>query len=866
MSAHSLSLPRRRARIQIVAALAAIALLVPVTSTEAQASITADVDLRVVASGLSLAVDLAAPPGDDRLFVVEKVGRIRIIKNGNMLATPFLDITGPVRSSANEQGLLGLAFPDDYAQTGLFYVHYTSDAGSGDTAIAEYQVSANPDVADASSGRILFTTNQPNTNHNGGSIQIGPDGYLYAGLGDGGGGGDPGEHGQNINTTLGSIIRLDPATGDAAPGNPFVDAPGADEIWHYGLRNPWRFSFDRATGDMYIGDVGQGAREEIDVAPAGANGLNFGWDAYEGTRCFEGPCETAGKTFPVVEYSHRSGGACGGSVTGGYVYRGNELPWLRGHYFYADWCHGDLKSFRLKNGNARDKTNWSDILGAPGFITAFGEDGFGELYMLAQGNVYRFSSERTPECDFNGDGFADVPVGIPGESHSGAANAGRVLVIAGKGAPIDPTDDTNYRQGGNGLPGTPGVGENFGAALACGNFDGDGYWDLAIGVPGEGGGAVQVLYGSPSGLTEAGADTFTQVSLGIGAEGATDKFGFALDAGDMNRDGYDDLAVGAPGDNEAGAVDSGSVTAIFGSAAGLSAAGAKLLHQSSQGIVDSAAAAENLGYSVAVGDVDGDGFADVAAGVPGERVGGQQGAGAVAVIFGQKLGLGPRDLLVHRDKPGIRGAPGVDAAFGSEVEIGRFDNDGFDDLAVGVSRGNGSGAVQVIYGADGGLSTRDAVYRQGLGDIGGAGEPADGFGGSLAAGDSNGDAFDELAIGVAGEDHSGVANAGLVIVLSGTPTGLDGAGHTTWHQEVSGIKGVAQQDDGFGAAVRFLDTRGDGRLDLIVGSPQSQRGGEVNWFRGLLAGLTKVGDKRWTQNTTGVIGDSEAGDFFGGAL
>ncbi len=863
------SKPSRRAgvaRVNLVAVLAALAVLVPITQSEASASITEDVDLAVVASGLSLAVDLAAPPGDDRLFVVEKVGRIRIIKNGNVLSTPFLDITGPVRSSANEQGLLGLAFPADYAETGLFYVHYTSDAGSGDTAIAEYKVSADPDVADAASGRILFTRDQPNTNHNGGGIHVGPDGYLYASLGDGGGGGDPGEHGQNINTTLGTIIRLDPATGEAAPGNPFIDAAGADEIWAYGLRNPWRFSFDRATGDIYIGDVGQGALEEIDVAPAGDGGLNFGWDAYEGTNCFEGPCDTAGKVFPVLEYGHRSGGACGGSVTGGYVYRGNELPWLRGHYFYADWCHGDLKSFRLHNGKAKDRTNWSDILGAPGFITAFGEDGFGELHMLAQGNVYKFTSERGPECDFNGDGYADVPVGIPGESHSGAKSAGRVMVFWGKAGPIDPTVNSNYRQGGNGLPGAPEENEEFGAALACGNFNGDAYWDLAIGVPGEGGGAVQVLYGGAGGLATTGSDTWTQVNLGVGAEGAADAFGFALDAGDINRDGYDDLAVGAPGDNEAGASSSGTVTAIFGSSSGLATAGARLLHQSSQGIVNTAAENENMGYSVAVGDVDGDGFADVAAGVPGEAVGGKAGAGAVAVIFGQKSGLGPRDTLVHRNKAGIRGAPGTGAAFGQEVEIGRFDNNGFDDLAVGVAGRNGSGAVQVIYGNVGGLSARDQVFRQGIDGLSDTSEPGDGFGASLAAGDTDGDGFDELAIGAPGEDHSAVTNGGIVSVVPGAPAGLDVAGHTTWHQEIEGIKGVAQRNDAFGASLRLLDTRGDGRLDLIVGSPQRNRGGEVNWFRGLAAGLTVVGDRRWTQNSPGVVGDSEKLDFFGGAL
>ena len=206
------------------------------------------------------------------------------------------------------------------------------------------------------------------------------------------------------------------------------------------------------------------------------------------------------------------------------------------------------------------------------------------------------------------------------------------------------------------------------------------------------------------------------------------------------------------------------------------------------------------------------------------------------------------------------------AGFGDSVEIGRFDNDGFDDLAVGVERADASGAVQVIYGEADGLSVRDKVFGQGAGSMSDQREAGDGFGAALAAGDSNGDGFDELAIGVPGESHSGVTGAGLVVVIPGTESGLDAAGHTTWHQEVIGILGVAQVDDHFGAAVRFLDTRGDTRLELIVGSPQTARGGEVNWFRGLIAGLTVVGDRRWAQNSAGVIGDSEPDDFFGGAL
>ena len=273
--------------------------------------------------------------------------------------------------------------------------------------------------------------------------------------------------------------------------------------------------------------------------------------------------------------------------------------------------------------------------------------------MLAQGNVYKFTSERGPECDFNGDGYADVPVGIAGESHGGASQAGRVMVFEGRAGAIDPAVNSNYRQGTAGLAGTPEADESFGAALACGNFDGDSYWDLAVGIPGEGGGAVQVLYGSAAGLSTSGTDTWTQVNLGVGAVGASDSFGHALDAGDINRDGFDDLAIGAPGDNESGASHSGSVTAVFGTAGGLSADGAALLHQSSQGIVNDAQEGDNMGYSVAVGDIDGDGFADVASGVPGESVAGNEGAGAVSLIFGNSAGFGPRDVLIHRDRPGI---------------------------------------------------------------------------------------------------------------------------------------------------------------------------------------------------------------------
>ena len=301
-----------RRRVALAAIATGVAMLAPINTARAVSNLTDGVTSEIVASGFSLAVDLAAPSGDDRLFVVEKVGRIRIIENGAVLPQPFLDITGPVLSSGSEQGLLGLAFPPDYATSGVFYVYYTSDIGGGDTAVSEYSVSTNRNVADAGSERILLTTDQPFINHNGGALQVGPDGYLYVALGDGGSGGDPGGNGQNKDTLLGTIVRLDPATGEAAPGNPFIGKAGADEIWAWGLRNPWRFSFDPATGDMFIADVGQGEIEEINVLEAGVGGANFGWNIYEGTNCYRSPCDGAGLSFPVHEYPHRSGGACGG--------------------------------------------------------------------------------------------------------------------------------------------------------------------------------------------------------------------------------------------------------------------------------------------------------------------------------------------------------------------------------------------------------------------------------------------------------------------------------------------------------------------------------------------------------------------------
>lgn len=332
---------------------------------------------QVVASGLTQPVQVThAGDGSGRLFILEQPGRIRILQNGSLLATPFLDISSKV-SCCGERGLLGLAFHPNYPTNGYFFVNYTRKP-DGATVIERYQVSGNPNQASTSTAFPLLVIPQPYENHNGGQIFFGPDGMLYIGTGDGGSGGDPQNHAQNLDSLLGKILRIDVDRGSpyAIPlDNPFVGKPGRDEIWAFGLRNPWRWSFDRLTGDLYMGDVGQNSWEEINFQPANTGGLNYGWRCYEGTHVYNlsPPCPGP-LTPPIAEYDH----SVGQSVTGGFVYRGAGFPRMYGVYFYADFVQGKIW------GAARDGAGaWSStlLLDSPYYISAFGEDEAGELYI-----------------------------------------------------------------------------------------------------------------------------------------------------------------------------------------------------------------------------------------------------------------------------------------------------------------------------------------------------------------------------------------------------------------------------------------------------------------------------------------------------
>jgi glucose/arabinose dehydrogenase len=335
---------------------------------------------------------ITAAPGDTaRLFVTEQTGAIKVLHHDTTRARPFLDLTGKI-SSGGERGLFSIAFDPQYATNGRFFIYFTDP--NGDLRIVRYNVSADPDSADpATADTILAIPHPVNNNHNGGQLQFGPDNMLWIGTGDGGGAGDPAGNAQNKHVLLGKMLRIDVsgASGYVVPAdNPFAtDTSGAPEVWSWGLRNPWRFSFDRTTGDLYIADVGQDYYEEVDVSPTGAargKGLNFGWNIMEGAHCYSDPnCVQTNLVLPQIEYLHSPAGEC--AITGGYVYRGGALPELDGIYFYGDFCTGSIRGFRYPGGGPAD---WSQLLRPGVNVSSFGQDAKGELYIVQlDGPIWR---------------------------------------------------------------------------------------------------------------------------------------------------------------------------------------------------------------------------------------------------------------------------------------------------------------------------------------------------------------------------------------------------------------------------------------------------------------------------------------------
>jgi glucose/arabinose dehydrogenase len=352
------------------------------------------IELKPEVSGLRQPLFVTSPrDGSGDIYIVEKAGRIRVADGSTLRTDPFLDITARVRSSELERGLLGLAFHPKYQSNGYLYVNYTDL--NGDTVISRFTASGDRRVADASSEKMILQIKQPYANHNGGNLVFGPDGMLWIGMGDGGSGGDPQRNGQNKNALLGKMLRIDVDRGDPytiPPDNPFVNQPNArGEVWAYGLRNPWRWSFDRLNGDLYIGDVGQNAWEEIDYVPTGSrSGTNFGWNIMEGLHCYpeNSTCDRTGITLPVYEYPTRMDGC---AIVGGYVYRGKQFPAMNGKYFFSDNCNPTIWSLARGADGKWART----VAVAPADtsigVSSFGEDEAGEIYVtgLSSGVIYR---------------------------------------------------------------------------------------------------------------------------------------------------------------------------------------------------------------------------------------------------------------------------------------------------------------------------------------------------------------------------------------------------------------------------------------------------------------------------------------------
>ncbi|MBC8076458.1 MAG: PQQ-dependent sugar dehydrogenase [Chloroflexales bacterium] len=358
--------------------------------TAAQSTAPISIRLEPVAAGFDSPL-YATHAGDDsgRLFVVEKRGTIAIMRDGKRLEQPFLDIVDRVGSDASERGLLSVAFHPKYRENGLLFVYYTNKAGN--VTISRFARADSPDAADPASEQVLLTVDKPAANHNGGLVKFGPDGYLYIGTGDGGRAGDPWGNAQNPDALLGKLLRIDVDNGQpyAIPAdNPFRNSGGRPEIWATGLRNPWRFSFDRADGTLFIADVGQNEFEEINVQPGNAAGLNYGWNITEGQNCYQqSGCDTANLIAPAAQYSHDEG--C--SVTGGYVYRGAASPSLTGTYIFGDYCSGRVWAMR----NAGGAWAAEEVLKVDFQLASFGEDQAGELYAtgIDDGTLYKIVAE-----------------------------------------------------------------------------------------------------------------------------------------------------------------------------------------------------------------------------------------------------------------------------------------------------------------------------------------------------------------------------------------------------------------------------------------------------------------------------------------
>jgi hypothetical protein len=503
---------------------------------------------------------------------------------------------------------------------------------------------------------------------------------------------------------------------------------------------------------------------------------------------------------------------------------------------------------------------------------------------MKQRRVFRFErlesrAMLSASGDFNGDGFDDLAIGVPGARIAGHDSAGAVEVLYGAAAGLSGDDDQYWHFSSAGVNGEPEDDDNFGDALAAGDFNDDGFDDLAIGAPGKAGGAVNILYGSSTGLRASGDQQWTQNSDGVnGVAHEGERFGTALAAGDFDGDGFVDLAIGAPSDDVPGADDAGSVNVLYGSASGLTTAGDQLWSQASSGINGVPATGDWFGGALAAGDFNGDGRDDLAIGVQRDVVSGSTGtggAGSVNIIYGRSSGLSSiGDQLWTQDSSGVSGDAEGQDAFGASLAAGRFNFDNFDDLAIGapgakVGGDVGAGEVNVLYGSatkiqsiSNALFTRDSLGSQS--------QANENFGASLAVGTFDGNNFDDLAIGVPNA-NLGAIRAGFIQILYSFGSGLGESGTLIFGEDTPGVLGTAEINDSFGASLTAGDYNGDGRADLAIGVPRQSVGGvndagQVAVLLGAATGISTVGDQIWNGGSNSILAPFEEDAFFGSTV
>ena len=867
---------RSRVLVSLAALATLVALLVPTGPAAATPpSVEPDLNTEVWMSSFTVPWDIAFTPDGWAIVPERDTGDITVRSPGGTTR----DITADMSdlNPDGEGGLMGLVVDPDFDQNRRFYTCHTTNA---DVEVVAWRMNNGYTAATRVDDPLIDGIDRTSGRHSGCRLRFGWEGYLWVATGDAALGSTP----QDLESLAGKVLRVDPETGAGHPKNPFVGRAGDDRIYSYGHRNPQGLDRRPCTKQMWSGEHGPGTDDEINLLRRGGN---YGWDPVS-----PGNPNFYNENVPMTDTSLPGPQRQAKWASGFPTVALSGIGWIRG----ADWgaWDGELAGATLKNqelmifefGN-RDRLLDVDI---PSELdSSFVGSGFGRLrtavtgpdgalYVASDGarSIIRVTPDAGPtpgDQDINGDGFDDLVVGAPGKDIGARNGAGGVTALYGGAESIRPNaNGSEFRSQANLKGASAQGGDAAGSSIAYGDIDGDGLTDIVIGAPGErvngnnNSGAIHIVCGRTAGVEGRSSMTLSQTGSVAGVPQANDSWGEAVAIGDFDGDGYDDIAVGAPGETLSGATSAGAVTILYGTPAGTTSENSAVFNQASGG--GSRSAGNRFGASLATGDFDGDGRDDLAVGAPGTSVSGVGNAGAVTVFYGTATGLSANgaDRFDQTNAPGDNGAGD---GFGTTLASGDFNDDNRADLAIGspsedIGSTSNAGGVAVLYGASGGLSTSGAeLFTQG-GGISGASETGDQLGAALEAGDFDGDGNDDLAIGSPGENTS----RGRVVILEGNFAGLDFA---QAFSAAGPVAGKPQNGDRFGAALRSGDYDNDGNDDLAIGVPGENAGGRADTgavvvMDGSASGLARDDSRAFTQASRGVAGVRAANDLWGFAL